>query len=310
MTVENRQNYGSASTTGFPKCPSGPDVVVSGRPLSLVTGFVILMSVFAQPGGCPRNLARPSRITLALHPGYRLRKPLFLRFLPPESLKMRPDTAGTKAGRSGRGVKVIMARKYFGTDGIRGRANGVITADLALRVGQAAGVVFRRGDYRNRVVIGKDTRLSGYMIEMALASGICSLGVDVLPDRTHADPGIAFLTQSQMRCDAGIQISGEPRPVRRQRHQDLLERRVQAARRPGRGRDRAVDRLVFSKELAKSDGRGRAKRIEGAHSRYIDSLKRTLAARSRARGVSHGRRLRQRRRLQGRPRRCGSSAPR
>ena len=63
-----------------------------------------------------------------------------------------------------------MTRKYFGTDGIRGRANGVITPELALRVGQAAGLVFQRGDHRHRVVIGKDTRLSGYMIETALQS--------------------------------------------------------------------------------------------------------------------------------------------
>src|SRR5260370_42359952 len=73
-----------------------------------------------------------------------------------------------------------MPRKYFGTDGIRGRANGVITADLALRVGQAAGVAFRRGDHRHRVVIGKDTRLSGYMIEYALVAGFTSGGLDRL----------------------------------------------------------------------------------------------------------------------------------
>ena len=66
-----------------------------------------------------------------------------------------------------------MSRKYFGTDGIRGRANGLITPELAMKVGQAAGLVFQRGDHRHRVVIGKDTRLSGYMIEYAMvASGI------------------------------------------------------------------------------------------------------------------------------------------
>src|SRR5215468_8245231 len=69
-----------------------------------------------------------------------------------------------------------MTRKYFGTDGIRGRANGVITPDLAMRVGQAAGVVFRRGEHRHRVLIGKDTRLSGYMIETALVAGFTSVG--------------------------------------------------------------------------------------------------------------------------------------
>ncbi len=65
-----------------------------------------------------------------------------------------------------------MSRKYFGTDGIRGRANGLITPELALKVGQAAGLVFQRGEHRHRVVIGKDTRLSGYMIEYAMVAGL------------------------------------------------------------------------------------------------------------------------------------------
>ncbi len=73
-----------------------------------------------------------------------------------------------------------MGRKYFGTDGIRGRANGKITADLALKVGQAAGLIFQRGEHRHRVVIGKDTRLSSYMIEYALVGGFASVGMDVL----------------------------------------------------------------------------------------------------------------------------------
>jgi phosphoglucosamine mutase len=66
-----------------------------------------------------------------------------------------------------------MARRYFGTDGIRGKANGVITPELSLKVGQAAGLAFSRGDHRHRVVIGKDTRLSGYMIENAMVAGCC-----------------------------------------------------------------------------------------------------------------------------------------
>ena len=73
-----------------------------------------------------------------------------------------------------------MSRNYFGTDGIRGRANGVITPELALRVGQAAGLVFQRGEHRHRVVIGKDTRLSGYMIEYAMVAGFTAVGMDVL----------------------------------------------------------------------------------------------------------------------------------
>ncbi|MFQ8482189.1 phosphoglucosamine mutase [Acinetobacter baumannii] len=73
-----------------------------------------------------------------------------------------------------------MVRKYFGTDGIRGKANeGAMTAETALRVGMVAGRVFRRGDHRHRVVIGKDTRLSGYMLEPALTAGFTSMGMDV-----------------------------------------------------------------------------------------------------------------------------------
>jgi phosphoglucosamine mutase len=79
-----------------------------------------------------------------------------------------------------------MIRKYFGTDGIRGRANGVITPELALKVGQASGIVFRRGEHRHRVVIGKDTRLSGYMIETALVAGFTSTGIDAGGCHAHA----------------------------------------------------------------------------------------------------------------------------
>src|SRR6188508_2928185 len=99
-----------------------------------------------------------------------------------------------------------MARKYFGTDGIRGRANGVITPELALKVGQAAGLVFHRGEHRHRVVIGKDTRLSGYMIETALVAGFTSVGMDVLLLGPMPTPSVAMLTRS-MRGDLGVMIS-------------------------------------------------------------------------------------------------------
>ena len=101
-----------------------------------------------------------------------------------------------------------MAGKYFGTDGIRGRANGVITPELALKVGQAAGLAFQRGEHRHRVVIGKDTRLSGYMIENALVAGFTSVGMDVLllgpmptPGRRHAD---ALDARRSRRHDLGL----------------------------------------------------------------------------------------------------------
>src|SRR5213596_250707 len=99
-----------------------------------------------------------------------------------------------------------MSRKYFGTDGIRGRANGVITPELALKVGQAAGIVFRRGDHRHRVVVGKDTRLSGYMIETALVAGFTSVGMDVLLLGPMPTPAVGMLTRS-MRADLGVMIS-------------------------------------------------------------------------------------------------------
>src|SRR5690606_12882210 len=104
-----------------------------------------------------------------------------------------------------------MARKYFGTDGIRGRANATITPDLALRVGMAAGLVFNRGDHRHRVVIGKDTRLSGYMIETALVSGFTSVGMDVLQLGPMPTPAVAMLTRS-MRADLGVMISASHNP--------------------------------------------------------------------------------------------------
>ncbi len=104
-----------------------------------------------------------------------------------------------------------MVRKYFGTDGIRGRANGVITPELALKVGQAAGVVFRRGEHRHRVVIGKDTRLSGYMIETALVAGFTSVGMDVLLLGPMPTPAVAMLTRS-MRADLGVMISASHNP--------------------------------------------------------------------------------------------------
>src|SRR5258708_36881743 len=99
-----------------------------------------------------------------------------------------------------------MAGKYFGTDGIRGRANGKITAELALKVGQAAGLVFQRGEHRHRVVIGKDTRLSSYMIEYAMVAGFTSVGMDVLLLGPVPTPAVAMLTRS-MRCDLGVMIS-------------------------------------------------------------------------------------------------------
>jgi phosphoglucosamine mutase len=167
-----------------------------------------------------------------------------------------------------------MARKYFGTDGIRGRANGVITPELALKVGQAAGLVFKRGEYRHRVLIGKDTRLSGYMIETALVAGFTSVGMDVLLTGPMPTPAVGMLTRS-MRADLGVMISASHNPYDDNgiklfgpdgyKLSDEIERKIEAQ----------MD-SDLAKQLAKSADLGRAKRIEGVHDRYIEFAKRTL----------------------------------
>jgi phosphoglucosamine mutase len=98
-------------------------------------------------------------------------------------------------------------RKVFGTDGVRGKANRCpMDSETALYLGRAIGSIFTNGGHRHRIVVGKDTRLSGYMIEQALASGICSVGADVCFVGPLPTPGIAFITRS-MRADAGVVIS-------------------------------------------------------------------------------------------------------
>src|SRR5512138_988092 len=104
------------------------------------------------------------------------------------------------------------ARRLFGTDGVRGVANVYpMTAEMALQLGRALAYLLRSGPHRHRIVVGKDTRLSGYMLEQAIASGICSMGVDVMLSGPLPTPGIAFLTES-MRADAGVVISASHNP--------------------------------------------------------------------------------------------------
>ncbi|HZD24685.1 MAG TPA: phosphoglucosamine mutase, partial [Alphaproteobacteria bacterium] len=105
-----------------------------------------------------------------------------------------------------------MQRTYFGTDGIRGTANKFpITAEVALRVGMAAGRQFTRGEYRHRVVIGKDTRLSGFMLEAAMTAGFLSVGMDVILVGPMPTPAVAMLTQS-LRADLGVMLSASHNP--------------------------------------------------------------------------------------------------
>jgi phosphoglucosamine mutase len=167
-----------------------------------------------------------------------------------------------------------MARKYFGTDGIRGRANGVITPELALKTGQATGLVFRRGEHRHRVVIGKDTRLSGYMIETALVAGFTSVGMDVLLLGPIPTPAVAMLTRS-MRADLGVMISASHNPF----DDNGIKLFGPDGYKLSDEAEHEIEALIDSdltKRLARSRDLGRAKRIDGVHDRYIEFAKRTL----------------------------------
>src|SRR6202050_4382018 len=167
-----------------------------------------------------------------------------------------------------------MVRNYFGTDGIRGRANGVITPELALKVGQAAGLTFRRGEHRHRVVVGKDTRLSGYMIETALVAGFTSVGMDVLLLGPIPTPAVAMLTRS-MRADLGVMISASHNPYDDNGIKLFGPDGYKLSDEVELGIERLIDSDI-TKRLAKSLDLGRAKRIEGVHDRYIEFAKRTL----------------------------------
>ncbi len=168
-----------------------------------------------------------------------------------------------------------MSSRLFGTDGIRGQANSYpITAETAMKVGMAAGHIFTKGDHRHRVVIGKDTRLSGYVIESALVSGFTSVGMDVFQLGPMPTPAVAMLTRS-LRADIGVMISASHNPYQdngikifdREGYKlsDELETRIEELI----GRD-------VSGLLAAPDKMGRAKRIDGVFDRYIEYAKRTL----------------------------------
>ncbi|ODT78249.1 MAG: phosphoglucosamine mutase [Pelagibacterium sp. SCN 64-44] len=168
-----------------------------------------------------------------------------------------------------------MARKYFGTDGIRGLANGdKLTPELALRVGMAAGTKFVRGDHRNRVVIGKDTRRSGYMIEQALTAGFTAVGMDVYLLGPMPTPAVAMLTQS-LRADLGVMISAS--------HNPYDDNGIKLFRPDGYKLsdelEAEIERLIDSdmtRHLARGRDIGRAHRDEEARTRYVEYAKRTL----------------------------------
>jgi phosphoglucosamine mutase len=167
-------------------------------------------------------------------------------------------------------------RKLFGTDGVRGVANlEPMTSEIAMQLGRAAAHIFMRRAGRHQVVIGKDTRLSGYMLESALTAGICSMGVDVLLVGPMPTPAIAFLTRS-LRADAGVVISASHNPYQDNgikffsnegfKLPDELEARI--------------EQLIISDEIKHlrptADAIGKAYRIGDAEGRYIEFVKRSL----------------------------------
>jgi phosphoglucosamine mutase len=163
-------------------------------------------------------------------------------------------------------------RKYFGTDGIRGTANTApMTAEIALKLGMAAGLHFRNGNHRHKVIIGKDTRLSGYMIEPALTSGFISMGMDVMLVGPMPTPAIAMLARS-MRADLGVMISASHNPYADNgiklfdseglKLSDKIEQKIEAL----------MD-TDLSAKLSAPDKLGRAERIENVRGRYIEYVK-------------------------------------
>jgi len=167
-----------------------------------------------------------------------------------------------------------MTRKYFGTDGIRGTVNrSTMTAEMAVRLGMAAGRVFRRGNYRHRVVIGKDTRLSGYTIEPALVAGFTTMGMDVFLFGPIPTPGVAYLTRT-LRADIGVMISAS--------HNQFADNGIKLFRPDGFKLSDEIEAEIESYmdngvgELPQPDKLGRAKRIDDAQARYIEFVKRTF----------------------------------
>ena len=166
-----------------------------------------------------------------------------------------------------------MTRQYFGTDGIRGKTNaGVMTAATAMKVGMAAGTRFLRGAHRHRVVIGKDTRLSGYMIENALVAGFTSVGMDVVLLGPMPTPAVALLTR-ELRADVGVMISAS--------HNAYEDNEIKLFGPDGfklSDEDELAIEAMLAQDLALAPSAeiGRARRIEDARGRYIHAVKASL----------------------------------
>lgn len=175
-----------------------------------------------------------------------------------------------------------MSKQFFGTDGIRGRTNqGAMTAAMAMKVGQAAGTRFLRGSHRHRVVIGKDTRLSGYMLENAMVAGFTSVGMDVVLLGPMPTPAVALLTR-EMRGDVGVMISAS--------HNPYEDNGIKLFGPDGfklSDEDELAIEAMLAEELAlaPSPDIGRARRIDDARGRYIHAVKGSLPATVRLDGL-------------------------
>ncbi|RMF68152.1 MAG: phosphoglucosamine mutase, partial [Alphaproteobacteria bacterium] len=202
--------------------------------------------------------------------------------LPPRVRRLRlhealPLTHNRRQENGCRGKGDSVTRRYFGTDGIRGRVNEPpMTPEMALRVGLAAGRSFRRGDHRHRVLIGKDTRLSGYMLEPALTAGFTASGMDVILVGPMPTPAVAMLTRA-MRCDLGVMISAS--------HNPYTDNGIKLFGPDGfklsDAREREIERLMdapLDEGLAAPAALGRAKRLDDVEGRYIEFAKATLPA--------------------------------
>ena len=177
-----------------------------------------------------------------------------------------------------------MERKFFGTDGIRGTANAwPMTAEIAVRTGMAAGLLFTRGDHRHRVVVGKDTRLSGYMLEPALTAGFTSVGMDVILAGPIPTPAVAMLTRS-LRADLGVVLSAS--------HNHYADNGIKLFGPDGYKLSDRIETEIearmqsdMSASLAKPADLGRAMRLDDAPGRYIESAKATFPSDRRLNGL-------------------------
>lgn len=165
-----------------------------------------------------------------------------------------------------------MTKKYFGTDGIRGTANKFpMTAEIALKVGMAIGAKFINGNHRHRVVIGKDTRLSGYVVEPALTAGLAAVGMDVFLVGPVPTPAVSMLTRS-IRADIGIMISASHNPY----HDNGIKIFTRDGHKLSDKLEKEIEELIegdITPHLAESKNFGRVTRLDDASNRYIEFVK-------------------------------------